>query len=336
MAAGIALRRSTMPENKNVQFRADDLLISPQNNRAEYKGNPVDLTHHEAKMLSCVHAAYPRAVPIAELSASVWAGEVVGDLSGVRWSLNRKLLPLGLEIREDANWNCCLGLASEPAGWRVEVGAGLKEVRKKVRSARRGSKIVALGEWDDAVPVVTRAKKSIVILDTFFSEFPDFEKWLRNAIKYGAASLEVSFYIASKMKPFGAQRIKEMEAASDDDEYKARLWKPTDPSVLYQDKHNSKFNDTVSGIRDYLKPLRERVHLIIYEYPIMPAVRIMIVDGVHIFFGWFPLKTHNPGFVCCYLCNEGLAGAELKLAEALCDQLNIIKDVSEEVREDLP
>lgn len=89
------------------------------------------------------------------------------------------------------------------------------------------NKIVAHSDWGVAKEMASRAERSIVILDSFFSEYRQLDIWIKKAIRRiqkraepnaNATLLEVSIYMASPTTSFGIQRRRELERLSKDDE----------------------------------------------------------------------------------------------------------------------
>lgn len=89
----------------DTQFDANDLKIDLKRQRVEYRGKNIYLSDLLFRMLACIHAAAPDVVQRGTILDTVWGHkeEGVGDtnVDKARARLNLKLLPFGLEIRNE-------------------------------------------------------------------------------------------------------------------------------------------------------------------------------------------------------------------------------------------
>ena len=190
--------------------------------------------------------------------------------------------------------------------------------------------------WAEAYDIISSAKETIVIVDSFLvNEVGAIEGCVKRAIAQpGVKSLKVSVYLASPEKVFGAQRIREKEnpqipgvtKEGMTERYKQTLG--CEISKVDRNTHIARFNTSYSAIMSHIS--MPRVELRVRTYPSMPTTRIFVIDDIDYIFGWFPLLTGNPEYVCCHLRDDGLSGSEEALARSLRDHIEIVESISDE------
>jgi transcriptional regulator with XRE-family HTH domain len=192
------------------------------------------------------------------------------------------------------------------------------------------SKIRVFSTWAEVDRFIASAKKSIVIIDSFFSEFARLGLLVQQAVRDEGKDLKIRIYMASPEKDFGAQRKKEMGQLADRrNSYKELL--AAELSDDERDSYEDRFHDYEAGIREHLGKY-PGVAIEVFEYPCMPSIRIIVVDGKHFVFGWFPLLAQNPTQACFYLEDAGLSGADVDLRDNLSRQIKNVEMISDPAR----
>ena len=187
----------------------------------------------------------------------------------------------------------------------------------------RASQIHVFENWKESAGLIAKARSSIVVIDSIL--FLDLE-WITDLVTQAAhaADLDVSIYMASPSKVFGAQRFREMEEVEDS----------STAIPLFQDEvpgkeiegYESVFDKVVSRID---QKLGKRVHTHkIFEYLCMPSIRIIAIDSARFVFGFFPLFDRNPNFPCFFLDKESATGRDAALLEKLANQIRNTETVS--------
>ena len=210
------------------------------------------------------------------------------------------------------------------------------------KEAKKSCGIEVFKGWADAHPIISSAKKSVVIVDTFLvNEVGQIQACVQEAASnlQDGSILTVSVYMADPERIFGAQRIREKEhlGTEGDNETNRTIrlneFKKTLHSEISsddRDRHKEKFSESVREIGSHVCSL-QKVYAAIYMYPTMPTIRIFLIDDVDFIFGWFPLDRSNPGYPCCHLKDSELDGADKELAKELRQQVKIIHAISDKV-----
>jgi transcriptional regulator with XRE-family HTH domain len=159
-------------------------------------------------------------------------------------------------------------------------------------------------DWEPSWRAIETAQESLLIIDSIFSnERGRLGTALSKNTAWRSKSLKVSIYMASPKRPFGAQRAREMDGQA-----KELLCRKT--TLREENHYRITFRNLVAGIRlDTEIPL--------FEYVCMPSLRIVRVDQVHLYWGWFPLAARNPHHICLYVRGGGPNSAD----NELCDRL---------------
>jgi len=194
------------------------------------------------------------------------------------------------------------------------------------------SSIKFLLKWTEANKIIENAKRSILIVDSFFSEYCNLDILVGKALENGATNLEVSVYMMSPTKDFGAQRVKEKQAFTNNyPDLKDVLERKI--SASERDAYAKKFQEFKNEIRDHLEKytIKYPVNVKIYEYPSMPSIRFIVVDGIYMIAGWFPLFDQNPGFPCIFMEKTNLEGTDSEVFAKLETQVKHIKAISNRI-----
>lgn len=174
-------------------------------------------------------------------------------------------------------------------------------------------------DWEPAWPAIESARESVLIVDSFFmNEHGRLGTALEKNKSSRKVPLRVSIYMASPNRSFGAQRLREMNLPP-----KELL---AGKSTLRDEKYyGTLFGSLVASI----KKLRDRkTEISLFEYFCMPSVRILLVDRVHFFWGWYPLAAQNPTHICLYLQSRGGNAADNELCERLSEHIAKIAERS--------
>jgi hypothetical protein len=213
-----------------------------------------------------------------------------------------------------------------------------RTVEKLVQDqGERSTSIRVFQKWNEkeVIGFISAAKKSIVIVDSYFDEAPHLRTWVRDALRAGATSISVKMYLLWPKKPFGAQRLKEQRTHKEKtapsgvrphlEQYKQSL--ETDISLDDLKNYEAGFDGDVRAIRASLSDLSQ-IHLEIYTYPTMPETRLIIIDETNFLFGWFPLSAGNPDYLCFFVHQNPFSEADKEVIACLTEQLKNIQDAS--------
>jgi hypothetical protein len=186
--------------------------------------------------------------------------------------------------------------------------------------------------WDEAYPIISSARVSIKIVDSFLvNEAGGVRNCIEKALTQpGVDKLAISIFIASTKKVFGAQRIREKEGEDTQQARTRQQFKQYLNQAISKhdrERHDGRFRSSLGEISDISKLRGAEVEIRVY--PTMPTIRVFVIDDVDFVFGWFPLLAGNPGYPCCHF-REGVAcGAENALAKSLRNQVKIIESISD-------
>jgi hypothetical protein len=175
---------------------------------------------------------------------------------------------------------------------------------------------------------ISSAKKSIVIVDSYFDEASNLSSWVRAALDAGAKTLDVSVYLVSRETLFGAQRRKEQQKILANNLSASDIEALTNP--VTDDQLQEYREDFASHVREIRRRLSQykQVNLAVYEYPAMPSIRLIVVDDTTFVFGWFPLSAFNPEYMCFCLHDHPLADSDHEVVSRLREQLENIRAIS--------
>jgi hypothetical protein len=245
----------------------------------------------------------------------------------MRKALDRALRPHGLAL----NMPDRLGMSIEVLQ-RVKNPIGQSSASSS--NAHYPSKVMAHSTWEPAKKAMSEAERSIVIVDSFYSEHWELDLCVAQAMqrKQGETRLDsatkkltVSVYMTSPATDFGVQRGKEIERPAEDGatciEHQIKPISDDERGV-----YRTEFKSYIKGLR--LISNTHPIELNIYEYFAMPSTRLIVVDDKHFFFGWFPLWEHNPGYFCLYLEDNGLEGTDREVIRRLRGQIDNVKLIS--------
>jgi transcriptional regulator with XRE-family HTH domain len=197
------------------------------------------------------------------------------------------------------------------------LGVTLDQITEKARGNAKWptySSIQICKDWELSWQMIASAKKSILIIDSFFSnEHGRLRPALSENAEMRAEPLTVSIYMTSHKREFGAQRMRELDNFGKKGKPKlsASFVKRITKGELK--RYREKLYDIVGPIQLSGEGLHARVTL--YEYFCLPSLRIIVVDNSHFFWSGFPPGAQNPGHVCFYMCDDGnlnLADDELR------------------------
>jgi transcriptional regulator with XRE-family HTH domain len=179
--------------------------------------------------------------------------------------------------------------------------------------------------WEQSWSAIEQAQEEILIIDSFFSEFAHLGMALGKNAAQRKKSLSLSMYMASPQKDFGAQRVREKDLPNDD---KTDLFALLIAQTTKRERkdYETTFHTFEIGIKQHVG--RHNVIVDVFEYICMPSLRIIVVDQIQFFFGWFPLANQNPGHICFHLRNEALNAADAELREKLDVHIDRVRRLS--------
>jgi signal recognition particle subunit SEC65 len=197
------------------------------------------------------------------------------------------------------------------------------------------SQIHVFENWKESAELIATARSSIVVIDSIV--FLDLE-WITDLIAQAAAharnaDLDVSIYMASPSKAFGAQRFREMGEMENN--RTAIQFFQDEVSGKEQKGYESLFEKVESRIRQQLGKCLKKFK--VFEYLCMPSIRIIAIDGARFVFGFFPLFDRNPDFPCFFLDKESATKTDAVLLERLANQIrntrmvSILRDPSKDI-----
>jgi hypothetical protein len=154
--------------------------------------------------------------------------------------------------------------------------------------ARREGATQTYATWDveEIRSIVCHARKTIKIVDTFFDEAAHLSTQIQSAIENGADHIKLDVYMLSPDRPFGGQRLREIDPA-----------KEKIAASELEAEYRRKFNDCVSSLIQRFGKMK-RVTMAVWENYTMPSVRLLAIDDREYFVGWFPINAVNPLHSC--------------------------------------
>jgi len=188
------------------------------------------------------------------------------------------------------------------------------------------SEVRVLSVWARAEPFMIKAENSILIVDSYFGEYSRLGLVLKARAREFEPLARLDVYMASPEQNFGAQRQREAGIAPG--------LSPIQPVPLSDQIKDSALDDyeahfylLANNISSVAASFTDSAN--VFEYYCMPSLRIIAIDDVHFFFGWFPLFAQNPGHTCFYLrADETLEGIDLTLLSEIKLQIEGVRLVS--------
>lgn len=222
----------------------------------------------------------------------------------------------------------------------------------------KSQSVQVLDRWGHEFDLMTEAKESIVIVDSFFSEYGRLSSALRARSKtHPEKDLKIELFMASPDTIFGAQRLREMQPISivksmegiienpkkdpmertaegpvegTAERPKKPLEKPLTKSA--RDGYTTHFEILVESTRNAAGEYVDNGNIQIFEYFCTPGLRVVAIDSLHYIFGWFPLFAQNPAHTCFYLKDENLEGADVDLLHDIRIQIDGVREASTPAR----
>ncbi len=193
---------------------------------------------------------------------------------------------------------------------------------------RHKSDIEVHEAWnDDALQSVLKgARKSITIIDSYYDEANYLETCVQ-AILATQRRVKVSIYMASPEKPFGAQRDLERNTTLEKESYSARLWKGVTSADTQA--YTSSFRQFCADLTQHVG--RNGVALELFEYPTMLPMRLMMIDEATFIVGWFPLRAHNPAYLCFSVDDHRLRELDRMAIKCFRGQVEQVKAIGRPV-----
>jgi hypothetical protein len=275
--------------------------------------------------------AFPSRVRKKILIDYVWGNEAPEESNyyKLRTDLDDALRSHGLALDMPRRYGTRLEILDEPKS-PVAPSDPIKE-------SGYPSKVMALGTWERAQDLVSEAQRTVVIIDGFFSEHLQLDLSVAKAIEArqkmsektaqepSAKKLEIRVYMTSPDTAYGAQRVRDMERPDEDNAKCIDLLKE-DVSLDEREDYRKEFKLYVKRLGHISK--KRPIELSIYAYFATPSTRMIIVDDRHFVFGWFPLWEQNPAYICMYLEDRDLRGADLEVVSKLRDQVKNVHAIS--------
>jgi len=305
-----------------------DLVVDVDNECVTYRGHQIDFkadSKEPYKLLKTLVNEYPFRRKTHFLVEAAWNEVNKSNIALFykKIQIIRASLPGGIALE-----------GGRAKGYVLKVADGESEETPKDVQGQRPNSIVDR-TWNRAMQLITNATRSITIVDSHYSEYRVLSAWVKEAADNlesirGASKrrLKLSIYMTSPKTNFGAHRQLEVKRPSGSiDTYKRRL--RGSHSSADGRAYEKKFAECVEGLIDLDEDEEVSVTVRIYEYPAMPSTRMIVVDGCHYLFGWYPLWKHNPSYPCLYLNDIDLPNEESRLVDALRGQINNIHKISD-------
>lgn len=211
---------------------------------------------------------------------------------------------------------------------------------KPPTSPRYSDGVNIFESWSKAYPIISSAKRSIVIIDSFLAgEILSVAEVIAEAAGNRAVThLEVRLFMADPERPYGAQRIREKETPSVPNANKRqkkgrsavqRLKKALHEAVSAEDReaHVERFEQSVCEVSAHIASIR-KVQVKFFTYPAMTTARFIVIDDTDFVVGWFPLLKGNPGHPCCHVRSKGNRSEHYGLVEKFREQVKIFQGIS--------
>ncbi len=207
---------------------------------------------------------------------------------------------------------------------------GLGEIAPRQNSARG---VQVLDRWGHEYGLIAQARVSVLVIDSYFSEYGRLGSALRARSRTQREPLDVEIFMASPDYDFGAQRFREMTSMP---VFRSTKGGPQPLSDQLTDKQREDYEfhfhyleqGAMAAAQPYAGSNEHPGSVKIYEYRCMPGLRIVVIDNFHFIFGWFPLFAQNPAHTCFYLRDENLEGADAALLDDINMQIKNVKEAS--------
>ena len=182
-------------------INADELRFEPAKLRAYYQGREIVLTKTQLNVLQCIHAKHPNFVANEDILNAIWPSNKEPNLPQQHISALNKVLPkYGLHVHSESD-----------IGYQIWQGAHIRKQLSASRVDSKQSSIEVFRDWREADKIISKATKSLFILDSYFGRSGDMEPFIIEALGVRTTRLKISIYMADPQKNFGAQRFKEKE-----------------------------------------------------------------------------------------------------------------------------
>jgi hypothetical protein len=311
-------------------FQLGPLIVDEAHKTVSFEGRPIDIAENFLDVLRLWKVDSKRSVGKRQIESAYKLDGTTGA-KAIRYLLLQKLKPLNIPEGQFDIYSPSRG------AYRLRFGSRGSTLASE--TIEQSTKIRPYGSWAVAVRKMSKAERSILILDVFFSEHTMLRKCVADAlkmksdvIKQGQSSgrLEISVYMTSPSVNFGAQRNKEIEGPDIDNAAYIEMLKQkiSDKGVEHVD-YKRDFKRYAARLRQIQKKYKHAIDLKVFEYFAMPSIRLIVVDDTHFIFGWFPLWEQNPTYFCLYLEDDrNLKGADEEVVNCLRGQIDNFKAIS--------
>jgi hypothetical protein len=207
------------------------------------------------------------------------------------------------------------------------VGDFIEEFSDNLRLPTNTS-IRVYSNWDESWPTIESAQEEVVIIDSFVSEFIHLGTAISKSAHMRTRALRVSVYMASPNKTFGVQRVREKDLPKNAGDVDLYPLLDRQINKKEEDDYAANFRTFAVGI---LQHVGRDADVSVFEYVCMPSLRIIAVDHIHFYFGWFPIADQNPHHICLYLHDARLNETDAMLRDNLKSHIDRVKRLSAEV-----
>jgi transcriptional regulator with XRE-family HTH domain len=188
------------------------------------------------------------------------------------------------------------------------------------------SSIRVFSTWMAIEKIILNASHSLLIIDSYFGEYGRLGLLLGTRARDQARLPLIEVYMASPEMDFGAQRQREANSRPITDAHQQiLLLDQLEDSA--RNSYEAHFHFLAENIRTSATPYSDQIN--IFEYHCMPSMRIIAIDDLHFFFGWFPLFAQNPNHSCLYLKDANLDKPGSTLLDEVRFQIECVRAVSE-------
>ena len=176
------------------------------------------------------------------------------------------------------------------------------------------------GVWEISA-LLRQARSSITVIDSWLCEATEIARSIREAADAAKSSIEVNLFFIDPDKPYGGQRIAEMEQ---------------NPSEISEKgakgKFRGQFESSMERLRQHLKSA-DNVDLHIFLYSTMPSLRLYVIDNQEFVFCWFPLGKSSSDAACFHLSARSSDKNIYLAIKEIRDEIKAIRDMSIENNE---
>src|ERR1035441_2592429 len=156
--------------NRDCLWR--ELIVDVKNRRATYRGNPIEIspnTPFPFRMLACLREAFPSRVNKNILIEQVWENEDYEESNyyKLRSALNTALQPHDLVLNMPDRLGMSIAVLHESKSPAAQSDP--------ISEVDYPSKVVAYKTWEPSKKILSKAERSITIVDGFFSECWDLD-----------------------------------------------------------------------------------------------------------------------------------------------------------------